>query len=384
MSETACHSRDDLATGRGDDCLRRAASPASAANPDSGRREWLAALAPHPTEMTPLGVLRLAVLALGGALAVGCGGGSEREGITIYSGRAESLVGPAIEMYEERVDRDVEVRFGDSAPLAATILEEGENSPADVFISQDAGSLGALEEAGLLAKLPRRLLDRVAPRFRSDDGRWIGLTGRARVIAYGPDVPRSELPDSPLELTDPIWSGRVGWAPTNASLQAYVTALRATEGEEVARDWLEGMVANDVRTFESNVSIRDAIAAGEIDVGLINHYYVALAIAEQGEDYPVRVHFPPEGLGSLVNVAGAGVLASSDEPERAHELIEFMLEPEAQRYFATSLKEYPLAAGVEPDPELVPLKRIPNPRVDLSDISDLRGTLELMRESGAL
>lgn len=329
------------------------------------------------------------MLALVGTLAVSCGGGSERgssegEGIVVYSGRAESLIGPAIDMYDERVDRDAEVRFGESAQLAGTILEEGENSPADVFVAQDAGSLGALEKEGLLAKLPRRLLDRVAPRFRSDDGLWVGLTGRARVIAYGPDVPRSELPDSPLELADPIWSGRVGWAPTNASLQAYVTALRATEGEEVARDWLEGMVANDVRTYQSNVPIRDAIAAGEIDVGLINHYYVALAVAEEGEGYPVGVHFPPEGLGSLVNVAGAGVLASSDDPERAFEFIEFMLEPEAQRYFAESSKEYPLAAGVKPGPELVPLKRIPNPGVDLSDISDLRGTLELMRESGAL
>jgi iron(III) transport system substrate-binding protein len=336
----------------------------------------------------------LASLAATTALVVGvaaCGGGEgtgdrdpETEGVTVYSGRIPPLIGPAIDLYEERFDRDVQVRFGDSAPLAATVVEEGDNSPADVFFAQDAGSLGALEAAGLLAPLPDRVLDRVPARFRSDDGEWVGVTGRARVIAYGSDVERAELPDSPLELTDPSWRGRVGWAPSNASLQAYVTALRINEGEEVAREWLEGMVANDVQAYESNVPVRDAVASGEIDVGLINHYYVAQAIEEHGEDYPVGVHFPPEDLGSFVNVAGATVLASSDRQEEAFGFIEFMLSPPAQRYFAASSKEYPLARGISPDPDVPPFSRIPSQRVDLSNIEDLEGTLELMRETGAL
>lgn len=332
------------------------------------------------------------LLALAGALVVACGGSTEpgssdepeNPGITAYSGRIPPLIGPAIDLYEASVDRDVKVRFGDSASLAATIVEEGENSPADIFIAQDAGSLGALEEAGLLAELPPDLLERVEPRFRSEDGRWVGLTGRARTIAYGDQVPEAELPQSPLELTDPRWEGRVGWAPQNASLQAYVTALRADRGDDIARAWLEGMVANSAREFPSNVPIRDAIASGEIDLGLINHYYVAQAIEEEGEDYPVKVSFPPEDLGSLVNVAGIGILESSEEPERALKFIEFMLGREAQGYFAESSREYPLASGARPDPSLVPLEDIPPTEVDLSEISDLRGTLDLMREAGAL
>ena len=332
------------------------------------------------------------LLALTGVLIAACGGSSEpgssnepeNPGITAYSGRIPPLIGPAIDLYEASVDRDVEVRFGESAALAATIVEEGDNSPADVFIAQDAGSLGALEDAGLLAELPQDLLDRVEPQFRSEAGQWVGLTGRARVIAYGDQVTEAELPQSPLELTDPQWEGRVGWAPQNASLQAYVTALRASRGDDVAREWLEGMVANGARAFPSNVPIRDAIAAGEIDVGLINHYYVAQAIEEEGEDYPVRLTFPPGDLGSLINVAGVGVLESSDEPERALEFVEFMLGRQAQRYFSESSLEYPLAAGVSPDPDLVPLEEIPPAEIDLSDISDLRGTLDLMRETGAL
>ncbi|MGI9556711.1 MAG: extracellular solute-binding protein [Solirubrobacterales bacterium] len=336
-------------------------------------------------------MIPLFALIAGAAFAVGCGGSSESDSadeadseITAYSGRSEELLNPAIDIYESNGNGDIEVRFGDSAPLAATIVEEGENSPADVFIAQDAGSLGALEEEGLLAELPQDVLDMVEPRFRSDDGRWVGLTGRARVIAYGEDVTEEELPSSPLELTEPQWEGRVGWAPQNASLQAYVTALRAAQGDDVARDWLEGMVENGAREFPSNTPIRDAIAAGEVDVGLLNHYYVAQAAAEEGEDYPVSVSFPEGGQGSLINVAGIGILESADDPEQALELVRFLLGAEAQSYFAESSLEYPLASGVAADAALAPLAEIPDPMVDLSDIADLRGTLELMRETGAL
>ena len=340
------------------------------------------------TSIRSLVALSLSAVALAGCGSSGEPGSSqdepEEKGITAYTGRIPPLVGPAIDMYEASVDRDVEVRFGDSAALAATIVEEGENSPADVFIAQDAGSLGALEEEGLLAELPDELLEMVAPRFRSADRRWVGLTGRARVMAYGEDVSEEELPTSPLDLTDAKWEGRVGWAPQNASLQAYVTALRVTAGDNVARKWLEGMVANGTRSFPSNVPIRDAIAAGEIDVGLINHYYVAQAITEEGEDYPVSVSFPPDDLGSLINVAGVGILESSDEPERALEFVKFLLGADAQRYFSESSQEYPLAVGARPDPTLIPLDEIPSDEIDLSEISDLRGTLDLMRETGAL
>jgi iron(III) transport system substrate-binding protein len=343
--------------------------------------------APGPSVLIPL----VLVAAASSALLAACGSSSEpgsgdepgTPGITVYSGRIAPLIGPVIDMYEAKVDRDVEVRFGDSGTLAATLVEEGENSPADVFFSQDAGSLGAVDAEGLLDQLPREVLDRVPARFRAKDGGWVGVSARARVIAYGEDVKRSELPDSPLELTEPQWSGRVGWAPTNASLQGYVTALRAVEGEDTAREWLEGMVANDTQVYESNTPVRDAIAAGEIDVGLINHYYVAQAKAED-PDYPVEVHFPPNDLGSLVNVTGAGILASSDEPDEALDFIRFLLTKGAQRYFAESSQEYPLIAGVKPDRSLVPLSRIPGPDLDLGSLSDLQGTVRLLQETGAL
>ena len=322
----------------------------------------------------------LAVLAV--SLAA-CGSSGDDSTLTLYSGRIEPILGPALKQYETASDFKVKARYGDSPSLAATLVEEGKNSPADLFFAQDAGSLDAVEKQGLLLKLPADILAKVEKRFQSATGAWVGITGRSRIIAYGPKVKASELPDSPLELTAEKWKGRVGWAPTNASMQGYITALRLVEGEDVAKQWLEDMVANDVQVYDSNIPIRDAIAKGEIDLGLINHYYVAEAQAED-PDYPVKVHFPPDDLGSLVNVAGVGVLASSEHKDEALKFVRQMLSTQTQRYFADSSKEYPLVAGVQPPKELVALSEIPSPKIDLAKLGDLQGTLKLMRETGAL
>jgi iron(III) transport system substrate-binding protein len=309
----------------------------------------------------------------------------EEEGITLYSGRIAAAIGGAVDAYEAEANKDVQVRFADTADLAATIVEEGDASPADVFFAQEPGALGALADRGLLAKLPDDILRRVPAEYRDPEGRWVGVTGRARVIGYAEDVKPAELPDSPLELTDPKWRGRVGWGPATGSLQEYVTALRLEYGDERTREWLEGMVANDARDYPNNVAIRDALAAGEIDVGLLNHYYIAQAVAAEGEDYPVGVHFPRGGLGSLVLIAGAAVLESSDRKEEAFDFVRSLLSEDTQKFFTGSSKEYPLAKGVEPDPSLeVPLDEIPSPPGNRTDVSELQATIELMQEAGAL
>jgi iron(III) transport system substrate-binding protein len=288
-------------------------------------------------------------------------------------------------MHEKDVGKDIQTRFGDSAQLATTLIEEGEGSPADVFFSQDAGALEAVDAEGLLTELPKDVLREAPPRFRAEDGDWVGTSARSRVIAYDSrELDPEDLPDSVLDFTDPEWEGRVGWAPPNASLQAYVSALRGTAGDEVARDWLEGMVANDTQAYESNTPVRDAIAAGEIDVGLINHYYVAQAKAEEGPDYPVDVYFPPGDLGSMVNVAGVGVLESSDRKDEAFDFIRFLLSDKGQRYFVDSSKEYPVVDGIPQPEEVPPLERLPSPDFDLADLGDLQGTLAMMQETGAL
>jgi iron(III) transport system substrate-binding protein len=343
-----------------------------------------------PTARLGITLITAASLFMGacGADTSGTDGGPaepETEGITLYSGRIPAAIGGAVDIYEAEADRDVQVRFADTADLAATLVEEGDNSPADVFFAQEPGAIGAVAGEGLLAQLPDDILDRVPAQFRDPEGFWVGITGRARCIAYGEGVSRSELPDSPLALTAPEWKGRVGWSPASDSLQQYVTALRLSYGDDVAREWVEGMVAGDAVDYPDNVAIRDAIANGEIDVGLINHYYVAQAIAAEGPDYPVSVYFPPEGLGSLLLLTSAGVLESSERKEEAFDFIRSLLSPESQGYFTSSSKEYPLAKGVEPDPALsVPLADIPVPEGDLNDIAEVQATIELMQDAGGL
>jgi iron(III) transport system substrate-binding protein len=335
------------------------------------------------TVLTVLAVIAAAVgLAACGDDAAGGGG----DALVVYSGRNQDLVGELLERYQRDTGRKLEIRYGDSADLAATLLEEGDNSPADVFLSQDAGALGAVQEEGLLAPLPRGVLDAVDARFRSDQGRWVGLTGRARVIAYDKrELDESDLPRSVFDVPKPEWKGRVGWAPTNPSFESFVTAMRKLEGEDRAREWLEAMVANDTKAYQNNIAVRDAIANGEIDIGLINHYYVAEAVAEHGEDYPVGVFSPPDrDVGALINVSGAAILRSSERSADAVRFIEYLLSRTGQEYFAQVTKEYPLAAGVEADPALEPFDRIRSPRIDLSDLSGLQETVKLLQETGAL
>ena len=306
--------------------------------------------------------------------------------LVVYSGRSEELVGPIFEQFEERSGIDVQVRYGETAELAATILEEGENSPADLFFAQDPGALGALDDEGRLTKLPDDILGRVPAEFRADDGDWVGTSGRSRVVAYNTEeLQEGDLPDSVFGFTDPKWEGRIGWAPTNGSFQAFVTALRVLEGEDRAREWLEGVQANDPFVYPDNLSAVEGVASGEVEVALVNHYYLFQVKEERGEDLPAANYFFEGGdPGALVLAAGAGVLDTAENPEAGREFLEFALSEEAQQYFADETYEYPLVQGIEINEELPPLSDLQSPQVDLSNLDDLGGTLELLQETGAL
>jgi iron(III) transport system substrate-binding protein len=305
--------------------------------------------------------------------------------ITVYSGRSEELVAEVFERFTDATGIEVDVRYGDTAELAATIINEGDASPADVYWGQDAGALGALQAEGRFATLPDDLVDLVDPAFASTTGEWVGVTGRVRVLAYNTDVlSEDEVPDSVFDLTDPAWQGRVSWAPTNGSFQAFVTAMRVTEGDDVTRDWLEGMIANDVQVFENNAAQVEAVGRGEVDVALVNHYYLARFTAED-PDFPVANKFLPGDIGGLVNVAGVGVLASSDQQAAAEEFVRFLLSDEVQNYFGTETneKEFPAVQGIEAE-GLPAIEDLDAPAIDLSDLEDLQGTLALLQETGAL
>lgn len=309
---------------------------------------------------------------------------AEPQSLTIYSGRSEELVGPIFEAFEKKSGIDLKVKYGDTAELASTILEEGERSPADVFLSQDAGALGALQRDGLFDKLPAAITTRVPAKFRSASGLWVGITGRARVLVYNTErLKASDMPGSVLDLTQAKYKGKVGWAPTNGSFQSFVTALRKVKGQEPARQWLEAMKANGTKSYEKNSAIVKAVGSGEVDLGLVNHYYL-VEIKKEDPAIKAANHFFNGDVGGLVNVSGAGVLKSSKNKKAALEFLEYLLSDEAQGSFAAGESEYPVVESVKASAELPPLETLSQPDIDLSDLDDLKGTLELLRQTGLL
>lgn len=305
---------------------------------------------------------------------------SGEQSITVYSGRSEDLIASLLEQFTTETGIGVEVRYSDSASLAAQILEEGSNVQADVFFSQDAGALGAVGEAGAFKTLNEDITSLVDAKYRSANNTWVGVSGRSRVLSYDPKkVSESELPKSIFDLADPRWKGKIGIAPTNASFQSAVTAMRVLTGDAATSEWLSAMKQNAV-LFEKNGQILEAIEAGQIDAGLINHYYWFERATEVGEDKMTsKMHWFEAGdAGNLINVAGVGVL--SDKPE-AQTFAKWLLGKSAQTYFVEKTSEYSLT-GIPAQANLPALSEIPSAKIDLSQLAPLAATLELIRDAG--
>ena len=333
--------------------------------------------------------LKFLVLAISILTVVATCGAVDAKELVLYSGRSKSLVEPIIKQFENETQIKVKVRYGGTAELAVALLEEGENSPADLFWAQDAGALGAISKRGLFQQLPDTIPSKVPEKFRDSGGMWVATSGRARVIAYSSDQIKAEdVPDSIFELTDSKWQGRVGWAPQNASFQAFVTAMRVGIGEEKTEEWLRGMKANKTKSYAKNTPIIKALAAGEIDLGLPNHYYL-LRFKKTDSEFPVeQAFFKPGDPGNLVNIAGIGHLKTSQNSEEALALIQFLLSSQAQQFFVSEVFEYPITnnAVPNPNPKLVPLAELleRTPKINLGDLDDLDGTLKLLRKVGIL
>ncbi|MGX2996668.1 iron ABC transporter substrate-binding protein [Streptomyces sp. JNUCC 64] len=343
--------------------------------------------------------LALSALLLPALAACGTGDGDGKKGdakedggakaasadtLVIYSGRNEELISPVIEKLEKATGTKVEVRYGDSAELAAQILEEGDRTKAGLFFSQDAGALGALSQAGLLAELPQKSLEKVDKAFRGTEGDWVGVSGRSRVIAYNPEL-ADKAPDSVKDLTKPEWKGKVGYAPTNASFQAFVTGMRVLEGDAATLKWLKGLKANGAKQYDKNSAILDAVDSGEVALGLINHYYWYEKAAEVGADkVTAKIHFLPGGdPGALINAAGVGVLKEGGQGSAAEKAVDYLLSDEAQKYFAEETKEYPLASGVTSTVKDLPsLESLEAPEIDLGELESLQETLTMLKDAG--
>jgi iron(III) transport system substrate-binding protein len=316
----------------------------------------------------------LLVAGVAAALA-GCGSGDAE--LVVYSGRSEPLIKPFLEEFAEQEGLDVQVRFADTADLVGTLLEEGENTRADVFIGQDAASLARLAQEGLLQ--PYEGARKTPARFRATDASWTGLSGRARVLI----VPEGgEHPDSVFDLTDPRWRGRIaGPITSNVSFRDWVSAIRLAKGDDFTRDYLEGLKRNDLEVLASHGEVRSAVGDGEFDVGLVNHYYVELEKQEGSDVEAVYTDQEPGGFGVVFNVASAGITASAENAENAEQLMAYLLTPDVQERFARANFEYPVLPGLQAAPGVRPLESFRKTAVSLEELGEAAdGTDELLEE----
>lgn len=307
------------------------------------------------------------------------------QSVTLYSGRDEELVQPLIDQFTDETGIDVEVRYGDSAEMGAQLLEEGEETPADVFYSQEVGAVGVLANADLLAPLPDEIVDRAQERFQPDDDNlWVGVTGRSRVIVYNPTL-IDAAPEGVLELTDEQYAGQVAWVPGNAGFQAFITGFRASQGDDAAEEWLTAMQANDAQVYEDNSGVLEAVNNGDIAIGLINHYYWARSLPELGDEMVAELVFPTgDDPGGLVNATAAAITTGAADDEDALALIEYLVSDEGQEHFVTETYEYPVVEGIA-NPEGIPaLDELEGPDLDLTDLDSLEETQALLTEVGLL
>ncbi len=325
----------------------------------------------------------LAMLAAGGGSA-----SSQAAELTIYSGRDEKLVKPIMERFTKETGIELKVRYASSASLATALIEEGARSPADVFWATEPGTLGLVAARGLLKRLPPATVGKVPSRFATPSRRWVGTSARSRVLVYNTQlVAPGDLPASVWELTRPRWKGRVAVAPTNGSFQAFLGAALYLYGEDRVRDWLRGLKANDVKLYPNNTTIVQAVGRGDVQVGLVNHYYLYNVLADT-PGLPVRNHwFRPGDPGNLVLAAGVGIVSATDDTAAAQRFVDFLLSRWAQRFIARGpgAAEYPLIKGVLPRPGLPPLKEIRGPRYNLGRLAaDLPAAVKLLLEGGYL
>lgn len=336
-------------------------------------------------------------------LLVSCSSSSEDQ-LVVYSGRSQALVDQLVEDFKKETGIDIEVRYGNDAELLAVMNEEGDQSPADLYWANTTGALATASKRGLLRTLPDSLLNKPA-QYTSSSGKWVPVTVRYRVLAYNPQkVDSSELPSSVMDVKQfEQFKGRIGWTPTYSSFYDFMTTMRLKKGNDTARSWLEGMNGLNPKAYSSNPPMVQAIAAGEIDVALTNHYYIFRLKYGGGEgEYENEVyynqdepdenaaiktyHFKQGDIGNLALVTGAAELQTSENSEDAQKFLSFLLSKQAQEYAANSVHEYPVIQGVDLPQYMLDEEETfkLSPDYDYEKLQQLEGTLNLLREVGII
>ncbi len=307
-----------------------------------------------------------------------------KKSVVVYSGRSAVLMEPLFEQFTQATGIEIKARYDKSTQvLAERLATEGAQTDADLFLAQDSGFLGALAKAGHLRPLPAASLARVGDHAKGKDGLWLGTSGRLRVLVYSPQrVKPEELPNSLADLTDPKWKKRIGWAPSNGSFQAHVSALRQIWGEQKTSQFLKDVAANEPTVYPKNSPQVKAVSNGEIDIGWVNHYYLHKLKAANPDLKAANHSFPNKGdAGNVMMISGVAISRHAKNVATAEQLVAFLVSKTAQTYFKDKVFEYPTVSDVSPPAAVSGLLENLSP-VKQEALSDVGPTLTMLRELG--
>ncbi|WP_458368458.1 iron ABC transporter substrate-binding protein [Pseudomonas mandelii] len=308
------------------------------------------------------------------------------DGIVVYNAQHESLTKAWVEGFTKETGIKVTVRNGDDTEMGNQIVQEGAASPADVFLTENSPAMVLVDNAGLFAPVAPTTLEQVEAAYRPAHGKWVGIAARSTVFVYNPaKLPEADLPKSLMDLAGPAWKGRWGASPAGADFQAIVAAVLELKGEAATLEWLKGM-KNNVTAYRGNSAVLKAVNAGQIDSGVIYHYYSFGDQAKTGENSNNTAlhYFKHKDPGAFVSVSGGGVLASSKHKEQAQALLKWITGKDGQDILKTGKSfEYAVGKNAPSNPKLVPLSQLDAPVVDASKL-DSKKAVDLMTQAGLL
>ena len=311
---------------------------------------------------------------------------AETDGIVVYNAQHESLTKAWVEGFTKETGIKVTIRNGDDTEMGNQLVQEGAASPADVFLTENSPAMVLVDNAGLFAPVAPTTLEQVDAAYRPAHGKWVGIAARSTVFVYNPSkLPAADLPKSLMDLAGPDWKGRWGASPAGADFQAIVAAVLELKGEAATLEWLKGMKAN-YTAYRGNSAVLKAVNAGQVDSGVIYHYYSFGDQAKTGENSKntALFYFKHKDPGAFVSVSGGGVLASSKHKEEAQALLKWITGKEGQKVLETGKSfEYAVGKNAPSNPKLVPLQQLDAPAVDASKL-DSKKAVELMTQAGLL
>lgn len=308
--------------------------------------------------------------------------------VTLYSGQHQQMVRMLVSAFEKQTGIEVKVRDGGGPQLASQIVREGNQTPADVILTENSPALVHLQEKGLLAAVDKQTLNAVPARFSSGTGHWVGVLARENVLTYNPNlVDGSTLPDSILDFAKPKWKGLIGVKLASADVMPVIKVIILKEGKDKALTWLKG-IKHNATLYQHSSGLVNAVNNGDVAIGISNSYYYYRLREQIGKDKIVsRVHHFTNGdPGGQISISGAAVLKYAKHPEAAQKFVAFLVSEKAQQMLANSTVdfEYPLRRGVAANPQLKPLDELEPPQVSVDELGDNSAVLELLQQAGVM